>query len=191
MTGNSRPDGSLRLAAWGAAAALMLLPVFAIRATEQTASDPSDFVFLAILLAGVGAAVEVAARVPGRNAYKVAVGFAVAAALLSTWINLAVGIIGNESNPANLIYYAVLAIAVGGAIVARFKPGGMSRAMLAAAVAQVAVFVAALGAGLGFTAPITVFFTALWLASAWLFRRAGREGPPLPRRAQVAGRGAI
>lgn len=176
MTGNSSPDGRLRLAVWGAAAALMLLPVLAIRATEQTASDPSDFIFLGILLAGVGIAAEIAARVHDRDAYKIAVGFAVAAALLSTWINLAVGIIGNEDNPANLMHYVVPAIAGGGAIVARFQPDGMSRAMLAAAIAQVAVFVASLGAGLGFTGPITVFFTALWLASAWSFRAAGRQG---------------
>nr|MBA3525748.1 hypothetical protein [Sphingomonas sp.] len=32
----------------------------------------------------------------------------------------------------------------------------------------------ALIAGLGFTGPITVFFTALWLIAAWLFQRAGR-----------------
>jgi hypothetical protein len=51
----------------------------------------------------------------------------------------------------------------------------MARAMVATALAQALVFAAALIAGLGFTGPITVFFAALWLTSAWLFRKAARE----------------
>ncbi len=183
------PDGRLRFAVLGTAGALMLLPVLAMRAVERTPSDPGDFIFLAILLAGVGIAFEVAARVPRHRAYRAAVGFAAAAAFLHSWINLAVGTIGNEDNPANLIFYAVFAVAIGGAIAARFKPDGMARAMLATAIAQMLVLVGALIAGLGFTGPITVFFTALWLMAAWLFQRAGRgaskrivrKGPPSAR----------
>lgn len=179
MTDPSRPDRRLRLAVLGIAGALMVLPVLVMRAAERTQSDPGDFIFLAILFAGVAIAFELAARVPDQRAYRAAVGFAAAAAFLHTWINLAVGIIGNEDNPANLIFYAVLAVAVGGSIAARFKPEGMARAMVAAALAQVAVLVGALIAGLGFTGPITVFFTALWLLSAWLFQRAGHAAPRL------------
>ncbi len=51
----------------------------------------------------------------------------------------------------------------------------MARAMVAAAIAQVLVFVFALVGGLGFTGPITVFFTALWLIAGWLFRKAASE----------------
>ncbi|MDQ3477730.1 MAG: hypothetical protein M3438_01010 [Pseudomonadota bacterium] len=174
MADTAHPDRRLRLAVLGTAGALMLLPVLAMRAVEQTPSDPSDFIFLAILLAGVAIAFEVAARVPRYRAYRTGVGFAATGAFLHTWINLAVGIIRNEDNPANLIFYAVLAVAIGGAIAARFKPNGMARAMLATAIAQMLVLVGALIAGLGFTGPITVFFTALWLIAAWLFQRAGR-----------------
>jgi hypothetical protein len=53
----------------------------------------------------------------------------------------------------------------------------MAIALVATAVAQVTVAIVALVAGYGFTGPLTVFFTGLWLASAWLFRKAaGREG---------------
>jgi hypothetical protein len=165
-----------RLAVWIGAAALMLLPVLVIRGMEPAAWDPpGDFIFLAILLAGVGAAYELAARVALRNAYPAAFGIAVVAALLQIWINLAVGIIGSEDNPANLIYGGVLAVAVGGAVLARFRPLGMSCAMVATAVAQVTAFAVALIMGLGFTGPITVFFAALWLLAAWLFHKSALE----------------
>ena len=167
-----------RLAVWGGAAALMLLPVLAMRVTDEVAGDPGDFMFLGILLVGVGVAYELAARVTDRSAYRAAVSIALAAALLHTWINLAVGIIGSEDNPANRIYGGVLAVALVGAFLARFRPDGMARAMVATAIAQALVFVIALVAGLGFTGPITVFFAALWLTSAWLFRKAAREQTP-------------
>jgi hypothetical protein len=163
-----------RLAVWGGAAALMALPVVAIRATEPVPSDPRDFVFLAILLAGLGTVYEVAARVTDHIAYLAAAGIAIAAALLNVWINLAVGVIGSEDNPANMIYFAVLAVAAAGAILARFRPLGMARAMVVTAIAQAAAFAIVLAAGLGFTWPITVFFAGLWLISAWLFRKAAR-----------------
>lgn len=163
-----------RPAVWGAVAALMLLPILAIRSIDELTSDPGDFMFLAILLVGVGVAYEVSARVSDRNAYRAAAGIALAAAFLNVWINLAVGIIGSEDNPANSIYAGVLAVAAVGAVLARFRPTGMARAIGAAEIAQLLVFAIALVAGLGFTGPVTVFFTALWLIAAGLFRKAAR-----------------
>jgi hypothetical protein len=163
------------LAVWGGAAALMLLPILALKTTGALPSDPDqagDFMFLAILLAGLGGTYEIAARTSRRNAYKAGCAVAVLAAMLNIWINLAVGIIGSEENPANLVYMAVIAVAVAGALLARFSPRGMALAMLAAAAAQVMAFLAALAAGLGFTGPITIFFGGLWLISAGLFRKA-------------------
>lgn len=167
-----------RLAVWSGGAALMLLPVLVLRLAEGSTGDPGDFVFLAILLAGVGGAYELATRATDRNAYPVAVAIAVGAALLNVWITLAVGIIGSEDNPANWMYAGPLAIAVAGSALARFRPAGMARSMAAAAIAQLLVFMVALVAGLGFTGPITMFFTGLWLISAWLFGRAARAAAP-------------
>ena len=48
-----------------------------------------------------------------------AVAVAVGAAFLMTWANLAVGIIGNEGNPAHLMFFGVVAIGLCGAAVAR------------------------------------------------------------------------
>lgn len=163
-----------RLPVWIGSAALMLLPVMILRALDQTSWDQGDAVFLAILAGGVGIAYEMAVRVSDRRAYAAGFALAVAATLLQAWINLAVGIIGSENNPANWIYAAVLVVALAATLFARFRPLGMSWAMVAAAAAQLMAFVVALTAGFGFTGPITTFFTALWLLSAWLFRRAAR-----------------
>ena len=139
---------------------------------------PRDFIFLAILLVGVGGAYELAARMTGNRAYRVAVGVALAAAFILVCLNLAVGIIGNEDNPANWMYGGVLAVGIIGPVIARFRPHGMARALSATALAQVLVAVVALIARLGFTGPITVFFAGLWLISAWLFRKAARQQIP-------------
>ena len=161
---------------WGGAAALMLLPVVAIRGTDAAAWDPpGDFVFLAVLLVALGLAYELAARVPDRQAYAAGAGIAAAAALLGAWINLAVGIVGSEDNPANLIFAAPIAVAAAGAVLARLRAAGMALATTAAALAQLLAFAVAFAAGIGFTGPITILFTGLWLVSAWLFGRAARE----------------
>ncbi len=90
-----------RWVVWSGAAALMVLPVLALRDFSDPASDPEDFMFLVILLSGVALAYELGARTPDRRAYFAGVCMALAASLGSIWINLAVGIIGSEDNPAN------------------------------------------------------------------------------------------
>lgn len=164
-----------RSAIWGGAAGLMLVPVIVLRGvTGQPWDPPGDFIFLAMLLGGLGLAYELAARVKAERAYRAGAMLAIVTGLLQAWINLAVGVIGSEDNPANLVYAGVLAIAAGGALLARLRPAGMARAMAAAAAAQLLAFVVAWSAGLGFTGPITVFFAGLWLIAASLFARSAR-----------------
>ena len=64
-----------------------------------------------------------------------------------------------------------------GAIIARFQPHGMARALFATALAQMLVGVIALIAGLGLTLILNGLFAALWVGSALLFRRAARTQP--------------
>ena len=145
--------------------------------------DILDFTVFGAMLLSVGIIYTLAKRQADNRAYKFAVGVALAAAFLLIWVNGAVGIIGDESNDANLMYFGVLTVGIIGAIIARFQPHGMVRALYATALAQAAVAVIALIAGLGSAAPIwpkdililTGFFVALWLLSAWLFRQAARE----------------
>ncbi len=120
------------------------------------------------------------ARRPQNTDYKFAVGLAFVAAFLLFWVNGAVGIIGASSNDANVMYFAVLAIGFIGALIARFQPHGMARAMFATAFAQAMIAVIALSAGLGATDPswpwdiliLTGFYSALWVGSAVLFQKA-------------------
>ena len=73
------------------------------------------------------------------------------------------------------MYFGVLAIAFVGVVIARFQPNGMARAMVATAIAQALVAVIALFTGLGYTFVITGGFVAMWLTSAWLFRKSRLE----------------
>ena len=113
--------------------------------------------------------------------YRFAVGVALAAAFILIWLSLGVGIIGKDGDPANLMYFGVLAVEIIGAIIARLQPHGMARALFATAFAQALVAVIALIAGLGlpWSGPAEIlglngFFIALFAGSAWLFRRAAR-----------------
>lgn len=172
-----------RLAPWTAAALLLALPLAAMQFTDELNWDETDFIVFGALLFGACGIYEAAARMTGNAAYRAAIGVAVVAAFVLIWMNLAVGIIGSEDNPANLMYAGVLAVAALGGVIVRFQPHGMSRVLAATALAQASVGVIALMAGLGSTGAnwpqvifvLTGFLSALWLLSAWLFRRAARE----------------
>jgi hypothetical protein len=174
------------MAIWGGAAFLLLLPLAAMQFTGEVNWDETDFVVFGAMLAVACGTYELAARMTGNRAYRAAVGVAVAAAFILVWVNLAVGIIGSEDNPANLMFGGVLAVGIIGAAIARFKPGGMARALVATALAQALVAVIALIAGMQHagdsraseTFGISAIFVALWLTSAWLFRKAAREQTP-------------
>ena len=173
--GGGRRGSRWRLAVWGTAAFVLLLPLVAMQFTEEVAWDLADFVIFGAMLAGACGTYELAARTTVNKAYRAAVGVALAAAFILIWLNLAVGIIGAEDNPANLMYGGVLAVGIIGAVIARFEPHGMARALIATALAQAIVAVIALIAGLGYTLILTAFFVALWLTSARLFRKAAQE----------------
>jgi hypothetical protein len=142
-----------------------------------------DFVFAGVMIVGTGLLLELAARKAPNTAYRAAVTAALAATFFLIWSTGAVGIIGSEDNAANRMYFGVLAIALLGSIVARFRADGMALTMVAAALAQVSVGAIALVGGLGATDPswpwdvvgATGFFAAPWLGSAWLFRRSALQ----------------
>jgi hypothetical protein len=185
MTAPADMDGGIRaslgrMSGWGTAALMLLAPLVAMRFTDEVAWDAFDFASMAALLGGVGLGVELAVRKTGNAAYRSAAAVALAATFLLVWINAAVGVIGSEQEDANLLYGGVLAVGLVGAVIVRFRPAGLARAMAATAFAQAAVPVIAPISGAASTAlawspealVLTSLFAAMWLLSAWLFRRA-------------------
>ena len=113
-----------------------------------------------------------------RIAYRFAMGIAVVAACLLVWLSLGVGIIGKDGDPANLMYFGVIAIGILGAIISRLQPKGMIRTLLAMALAPALVALIALIAGLGlpWSGPAEIImlngiFIGMFIGSAWLFKR--------------------
>jgi hypothetical protein len=168
-----------------AAAFILLLPWLAMQITDEVVWDLADFAVAGALLVGTGLMYGLAARKAGNIAYRAGVGVALAAAFILVWMNLAVGVIGTEDDLANLMYVGVLTVGIIGAIIARFRPHEMARALFATAFAQALVAVIALIFGLGspWSGPgeilaLNGFFVALFLGSALLFRHAAREQTP-------------
>mgnify|MGYP006299623595 CR=1 FL=1 len=165
-----------------AAGVSLAVPLVAMQLTAEVNWTPGDFAFAGALIFGTGFAFELALRATASTAYRWAVGLALAAGFLLVWVNGAVGIIGSSDNSANLMYAGVLAVGVSGAFVARLRPRGMARAMVAAAVAQALVALIAIGYGLGrpYSGALELlllngFWVGLFLTSAGLFRSAAQE----------------
>lgn len=180
--GGGRRGDRWRIAAWSVAALMLLVPLVAMQFSDEVNWSVVDFALAGALLMGTGVAFELAVRMTGSAAYRAALGVALAAAFVLVWLSVGVGIIGKDGDPANLMYFGVLAVGMIAAVMARFRPAGMARALLATALAQALVAAIALVAGLGspWSGPVEIlllngFFVALFVGSAWLFRKAARE----------------
>lgn len=198
MTEHKQDDGGRRwsrwrVAAWSAAALVLLIPLIAMQFSDDVDWTAGDFIFAALLLISVGIPFELVVRKTEDAAYRAGAGVALVTAFLLLLANGAVGIIGSEDDAVNLLYHGVLTIAFVGTLAARFRARGLAYAMAATALAQAAVAVGALVAGLaavakgGVVEVVTVngFFVALWAGSAALFREAVSPHPPAaagPRR---------
>jgi hypothetical protein len=178
----SKSGNSWITAAWTTSTAIiLLLPLIAMQFTDEVNWTVSDFVFAGGLLLGAGVTYELAARIGGL-AYQAGVVVALGAGILTFWVTGAVGIIGNESNPGNLLYLATIAVAIAGALLVQGRASKMVWAMSLTALATIAAPIIAY-AGVAqprsdVLAPevfvATGFLTALWLASASFFHRASQ-----------------
>lgn len=166
-----------RIAMWGTAAFLLLLPAVAMQFTSEVDCGPGDFMVMGVMLLTACGTCELAARASDNGAYRMGAAVAVLAGFLTIWANLAVGMIGDEGNPLNLMFAGVLGIALVGSVIAMFRPAGMALAMTLAGFAQL------VAAGIGtFTdlrgGIVSAFFAAFWLLSAGLFRMAAGGRSP-------------
>lgn len=158
-----------RVLGWGGAGLLLLLPWVA-----DAPWTASDFVVAGAMLGSVGLAFELIVRKSNSLAYRLGAALAVIGALLTVWINGAVGMIGTEGNPYNLLFATVPLVALVGAIVARFKPSGMVLAMASAATVQVVLSLFGLWTDLR-GGVFSMVVAAPWLLAAALFRSAARD----------------
>jgi hypothetical protein len=164
-----------------ATASILMVPLMAMMSSDEVNWDLFDFIVMGVLLFGTGLSYVLISRISDSIAYRAAVGVAVAAGFLLIWVNLAVGIMGSEDNPANLLYLGVLAVGLLGAGIARLQSRGMARTLFVTALAQMLVPVIALiiwrpsldePPGIIGIFILNSFFAALFIVSALLFRRA-------------------
>jgi hypothetical protein len=178
---------NIRLKVWYVAfatAAILVAPLVAMQFTDEVNWGFLDFIVMGFLLFGTGLAYVLISRISERIAYRTAVGVAMVAGFLLIWMNLAVGIIGSEDDPANLIYLGVLAIGIMGAGISQLRPLGMARTMFTTAIAQMLVPVIVLvfwrshleeSPGIVGVFGLNAFFAVLFVISALLFRSAARR----------------
>lgn len=173
VVGNS--DGK-RGWVWAAASAVLLLPAMAMQFTDEVNWSAADFMAAALLLAVPCAIWHAVTRCSGNRWYRAGVAMAALAGLFVSWVNLAVGIVGEPDNRANLWFFAVLLIGVLMTTAGRFRAIALCWAMQCMAIAQALLGVylwlghSATGA-LGLCVALMVWW---WLASR-LFARATRS----------------
>ena len=183
MTGEIRQTNGWRVAGWSLAAALLTVPFIAMQFTTEVRWTPFDFAAAAAMLLALGGGIELLVRRSQATAYRIGAVLASFTGVTLIWVNLAVGMIGREGDPANAMYAGVLAIAIGGAVLSRGAPRGMAASMGMAGMAQAAAGVAAVAFALdSYTVGwprdvigVTVIWTALWMIAAALFLHAARS----------------
>lgn len=162
-----------RVAIWTIAAVLLAVPLVAMQFTDQVNWGAMDFVVMGVLLTAVCGGIELALRISRDLAYRAALAVCLVTGFLLVWISLAVGIIGDESEPANLLFAGVLIVALAGAVLTGLRPRGMVRAMTVTALVQAAIGVLALVLAWDIEAVVLPWlFAGGWLTSVHLFRVA-------------------
>jgi len=163
-------------------ALVLLIPLISMQFSDGVVWTLSDFVFAAALISGTGIAYKFISQRSTAVAYRVATAIAVVTALLLVWVNGAVGIIGSDDNPVNLLYFVVLVIGLIGVFLSRLEADGMKRALVVTGIAQILVPIIALefrpsdfDPGLVRVFGLNIFFVLLWLVSALLYRRVAQK----------------
>lgn len=171
-------------------AIILMIPLTAMQFESGVNWSPADFIIAGILIFSTASAYKLLTWKYKTNFYRAAIGLSLLSGLMLVWVNMAVGILGSENNPVNMLYGVVLAAGFLGAIASGLKPKGLMYTMFSMAVLQVCVPLAGIviekPAGMpvseflyrwhqhGFTgvAGITVFFTVVFVAAGLMFRNA-------------------
>lgn len=167
--------------------ALLMAPLVASFTVDGFNWKPGDFLFFWLVMVAIGFAYKFVTAKTGNVVHRVATGIALLTGFMIFWGNLAVGFIGSEDNPANLMYFVALLIAAICAGLTRFTSAGMARAMFIAAGSVALVPVIALlvrptdfSPGVAQVFGLNAFFVLMFVVSGFLFRLAAgkSERPP-------------
>ena len=176
---NANPQrwSALRKLPWIVAVVILLLPAVAMQFNvEGVVWTASDFIVMGVILLIACGSFEVLARSAPNFAYLAAAAIAIGTGFLMVWANLAVGIVGDGLNGANLMFFGVVLVAIVATLVARFRAPAMAPAMFATAgalVLAIAIALAVFGAT-ALEAGLTMVFVAGWLVSGAVFRLSAK-----------------
>ena len=175
-TGSKRESWTRWL--WVGAVALLLVPFIAMRATAEVNWSLGDFIIAALMLAALCALVELAVRRSSKANYRWAMALAALGGFAVIWVNLAVGIVANEDNAYNLVFFAIVLATIAASVAVRMRAGAMAKILPVTALA----LLIALGVGQAMVSDglhgipewigVTVF-AGIFGVSALLFRHAG------------------
>lgn len=160
-------------------ALLLMIPFIAMQFNTGVNWSIFDFLVMGTLISVTGFLYVFISGLSDNWLFRVATGIAILTGFLLIWVNLAVGFIGSENNPVNLLYLGVLAVGLAGTGISKFKSSGMSNALFVTAFAQMIVPVVAL-----LISPATLneppgvtgifllngFFAGMFALSGFLFR---------------------
>jgi hypothetical protein len=164
--------------------AILLIPFIA-----KADWSPMDFIIAGFLLFCTGFTFKLATWKANSVTYKVAAAIALGSGLFLIWANLAVGIVGSENNPINVLYFGVIAIGLIGSVISGFRANGMTYTMfsMAGSLFLIALIVLITGEAeindfpgrsiWGFWA-FHAFFAVQFVIAALLFYSAAKELPP-------------
>lgn len=153
---------------------LLMVPLVASYLVPGWNWKPQAFVIVYVLFFATGMAYALIASRMDAWSYKVAVGVALVAGFGLGWSNMVH--VADSANPANLVYYSVLAIGFVGACLARLQARGLALTLfaMAATLALIAVILPS-GAPPYMARNMAIghcIFVALFIASGLLFRHA-------------------
>ena len=160
------------------ALAVLMVPLVASRVVKGWNWSAGSFVFVYVLFFATGMVYALIARKMGVWSYKAGVGVALVAGFALGWSNMVH--VADSENPANLVYYSVLAVGAVGFWLARLEARGLARTLfaMAATLALIAVMLPS-GAPPYLARNMAIghgVFVAMLIASGLLFRHASLEG---------------
>lgn len=169
-------------------ALIMLIPIIASQFVEGWAWSTFDWTFAAVMIFGTGVVFEIGRSMNPSILYRAGFGLALLAGFLLIWVTGAVGIIGSEDNPVNLMYLAVVVICFLAAISVRFQPRALSKIMFTGAFGIALIPLIALilknnfqeipeAVGVVGVLALNTFFVVLFIGSGLLFKQSTEPKP--------------